>query len=196
MLNKIVLATHNNHKLQEVRDILSPLGIEVLGADEVGLTDTPETGTTFEENALQKARSAYQQIQVPVMADDTGLCISALNGAPGLFSARFAKQCGGYPSVFDEIWHQMGNNPDRSANFTCCIALVTGPDKDDEHIFIGQMFGKIDSKASGTNLFGYDPIFIPNGYSESCGVLGPEIKNKISHRARALEKLCTFLKQS
>jgi XTP/dITP diphosphohydrolase len=196
MLNKIVLATHNNHKLQEVRDILSPLGIEVLGADDVGLTDSPETGTTFEENALQKARSAYQQIQVPVMADDTGLCISALNGAPGLFSARFAKQFGGYPTVFDEIWRQMGSNPDRSANFTCCIALITGPNKTDEHIFIGQMFGKIDSKASGTNLFGYDPIFIPDGYSDSCGVLGPEIKNRISHRAKALEKLCDFLKQS
>ena len=195
MIDQIVLATHNAHKLEEVRTILKPLGIKVLGGDEVGLQDVAETGSTFAENALLKARAAYHQINKPVLADDSGLSISALNGHPGIYSARFAKENGGYPAVFDVVWQQMGQNPDRSAFFTCCMALVTGITEADEHLFIGKMTGKIADRASGTHLFGYDPIFIPDGYRETCGVLEPEIKNRISHRAKALEQLIDFLKQ-
>ena len=193
-MHKIVIATHNIHKLEEFRAIFAPLGIEVLGGDEVGLKDVEETGTTFEENALLKARHAYQQIGIPVLADDSGLCIKALNDAPGLYSARFAKENGGYPAVFQAVWNKMGDNPDRSAYFKCCIAFVTGPKETDEHIFIGKMTGRISDKATGTHLFGYDPIFIPDGYDKTCGELEPEIKNKISHRANATTKLIAFLK--
>lgn len=191
-MRKIVLATHNAHKLEEFRAILTPLGIEVLGADDVGLTDVEETGTTFEENALLKAKNAYQQLKMPVLADDSGLCIKALNDAPGLYSARFAKENGGYPAVFNAIWDKMGDNPNRSAYFKCCIAFVTGPKETDEHIFIGKMTGRISDRATGTHLFGYDPIFIPDGYDKTCGELEPEIKNKISHRANATKKLIAF----
>ena len=193
MLTKIVLATHNAHKLAEVQAILRPLGITVIGGDEAGLKDVEETGTTFEENALLKARAAYHQIHLPILADDSGLCISALNGKPGIHSARFAKEHGGYPAVFEEVWRLLKDKSDWSAHFTCCIALKTGNTPDDEHIFIGQMPGKIAPRASGTHLFGYDPIFVPDGYTETCGVLEPDIKNKISHRAKALAKLTQFL---
>jgi len=195
MFKKIVLATHNAHKLEEVRAILAPLGIEVLGGDEVGLKDVPETGTTFEENSRLKARAAFEQIGLPVLADDSGLCITALNGEPGLHSARFAKEHGGYPTVFDKVWQLLKDKSDWSAYFVCCMVLKTGPNPADEHVFIGKMMGKIAPEASGTHLFGYDPIFIPDGYQDTCGVLEPEIKNRISHRAKALEKLVAFLKE-
>jgi len=194
MIQKIVLATHNAHKLEEVRAILKPLGVEVLGGNEVGLKDIEETGETFEENSRLKARAAYTQVQMPVLADDSGLCIKALGDKPGLHSARFAAEHGGYPAVFDTVWQALKPHQDWSAYFICSMVLKTGPLPTDEHVFIGKMTGKIAPKASGTHLFGYDPIFIPDGYTETCGVLEPEIKNKISHRAKALEKLTEFLK--
>lgn len=194
-MRKLVLATHNQHKLEEVRAILSPLNIEVLGGDDVGLKDVPETGATFAENALLKARAAYEQIHIPVLADDSGLCIAAMNDEPGLYSARFAKEHGGYPAVFDEVWKRMGNNPNRSAYFVCAMALVVGPKKEDVYSFLGRMNGQIADKASGTHLFGYDPIFIPEGYQETCGVLDSGIKNQISHRAKALGQLVAFLNE-
>ena len=195
MIQKIVLATHNAHKLEEVRAILSPLGIEVLGGDDVGLKDVEETGQTFEENSRLKARAAYEQVKMPVLADDSGLCITALNGAPGLHSARFAAEYGGYPAVFDVVWEQLKPYSDWSAYFICTMVLKTGPNPADEHLFIGKMTGKIAPRASGTHLFGYDPIFVPDGYTDTCGVLEPEVKNRISHRAKALESLTTFLKK-
>jgi len=194
MIKKLVLATHNAHKLEEVRAILAPLGIEVLGGDDVGLTDVAETGTTFEENSRLKARSAFEQVKLPVLADDSGLCITALNDEPGLHSARYAAENGGYPAVFDAVWKRLKPYQDWSAHFVCCMVLKTGAGVADEHVFIGRMDGKIAPQASGTHLFGYDPIFIPNGYTDTCGVLEPEIKNKISHRANALKQLVEFLK--
>ncbi|MDY6407985.1 MAG: RdgB/HAM1 family non-canonical purine NTP pyrophosphatase [Pseudomonadota bacterium] len=194
MIKKIVLATHNAHKLEEVRAILTPLGIEVIGGDEAGLKEIAETGTTFEENSRLKACAAYEQLKLPVLADDSGLCITALNGRPGLYSARFAAEHGGFPAVFDTVWKELKPFSDWSAYFICTMVLKTGPHVDDEHLFMGKMLGHIAPRASGTHLFGYDPIFIPDGYTDTCGVLEPEIKNQISHRARALAKLVEFLK--
>ena len=128
-----------------------------------------------------------------MLADDSGLCINALDGAPGLHSARFAAEHGGYPAVFDTVWERLKPFDDWSAYFICSMVLKTGPLPTDEHLFIGKMTGKIAPRASGTHLFGYDPIFMPDGYTETCGVLDPEIKNKISHRAKALAELVTFL---
>lgn len=195
MTNKILLATHNAHKLSEFQALLAPLGLTVVGADAVQLPDIAEVGTTFAENALIKARSGFDHTGIPTLADDSGLCITALQDKPGIYSARFATENGGYPAVFETVFDLLKDKPDRSAAFVCCLALVTGPNAADAHLFTGRMPGRIDNKASGTHTFGYDPIFIPDGYDVSCGVLDPDIKNRISHRARATEQLIAFFKK-
>jgi len=194
MMNKILLATRNPHKLSEFQALLDPLGVTVVGADEVGLPDVEETGETFWENALMKARSGYRRTGIPTVADDSGLCITALQGQPGIRSARFATENGGYPAVFETVFNLLKDKSDRSAAFVCCLALVTGPNAADEHLFTGRMTGRIDNQATGEHTFGYDPIFIPDGFDVSCGVLDPEVKNRISHRARATAELIAFLK--
>lgn len=191
MFNKLVLATQNSHKLAEVRAILMPLGITVIGGVEAGLKDVAENGTTFEENALIKARAGFVQTGMPTLADDSGLCITAMKGEPGIHSARFASENGGYPAVFDVVQKWMGNNPDRSAYFCCCLALVVR--EGEEYLFTGKVNGTIAEQPTGTHLFGYDPIFIPEGYTQSFGVLDETVKNNISHRARAMKQLVDFI---
>lgn len=190
-MRKILLATHNAHKLGEVRAILSRAAVEVIGAGEVGLPDTEETGATFEENALLKARAGFLRTGLPTLADDSGLCIRALNDAPGVHTARFAQQHGGYPAVFDVIQKMLGDAPDRRAFFKCCLALIT---EKEQHLFIGEAHGRISRHPRGDRLFGYDPIFVPDGYHQTFAELDESIKNSISHRARALEKLVSFLR--
>ncbi len=191
MLSRLVLATQNAHKLAEVRAMLAPLGITVIGGGEAGLVDVPENGTTFAENALIKARAGFQQTGMPTLADDSGLCIAAMGDAPGIRSARFASEHGGYPAVFDVVQRLIGDNPDRSAYFMCCLALVT--EDGAEHVFTGRVDGTIARTATGTHLFGYDPIFVPTGYDASFGALDEAVKNRISHRARAMCQLVDFL---
>ncbi len=191
MLDKILLATHNAHKLEEARALLAPFGITVVGGDEVGLTDVAETGKTFVDNALLKAQAGFAQTGLPTLADDSGLCIAALGGAPGTHSARFAAEHGGYPAVFTEVQNRIGDNPDRSAYFECCLAFVTGDGP--AHVFSGRVPGTIAREATGTHLFGYDPIFVPDGYTDSFGVLGNDVKNNLSHRARAMKLFMKFL---
>lgn len=193
MLNRLVLATQNAHKLAEVRAMLAPLGITVVGGAEVGLTDVPENGVTFEENALIKARAGFAQTGIPTLADDSGLCITAMGGEPGIKSARFASENGGYPAVFDVVQRLIGDSSDRSAYFCCCLALVTG--EGEEHLFAGRVNGTIAPSPTGTHLFGYDPIFVPDGYDKSFGELDEKIKNSISHRACAMKKLVDFFKE-
>ncbi len=192
-MKKIVFATHNEGKLREVRQILEPLNIEVLGASDLDLPDVPETGETFKENALLKATAIHRLTGLPTLADDSGLCINALNGQPGLFSARFAKQHGGFPAVFDKLNEMLAEEIDRSAYFICVMALVSGADK--EHVFVGHVDGTILHEPHGVHGFGYDPVFQPDGYAETMAVLGDDVKNKISHRAKALEQLFGFLKE-
>lgn len=192
MIEKLVFATHNPNKLAEVRRILEPLGIQIIGAGELNLADVEETGTTFRENALLKARAAFEQTGLPVLADDSGLCIEALNGAPGIFAARFAAAHGGYPAVFDYLNEQLVGKS-RAAHFICTMVLILSDGQ--EVVFEGRVDGVLDEKPSGPHTFGYDPIFVPNGYAETFGVLEPDIKNKISHRARALALVEQFLAQ-
>ncbi len=192
MTQKLVFATHNRNKVAEVRQILEPLGFEILSADDLNLVDVEETGTTFRENALLKARAAFAATGQAVMADDSGLCIPALDGAPGIYAARFAAAHGGYPAVFDYL-NQMLAGKDRSAYFICTIALIL--QNGEEFVFEGRVDGQLDERPSGPHTFGYDPIFVPQGYSETFGVLEPDVKNKISHRARALEQLRAFLEK-
>lgn len=191
-MKKLIFATHNPNKLREVRQILTPLNIEVIGADESGIPDIEETGTTFLENALLKAQHAFNMTGLPALADDSGLCIQALNGAPGLYSARFAAQNGGYPSVFEKITELMGNNPDKSAYFICLMVFVWR--RNEYQAFEGRIHGHITNQPEGLEGFGYDPIFIPEGFSKPVATLPAEEKNKLSHRAKALEQVFCFLK--
>ena len=123
-MKKLLIATHNKHKLQEFRLVLEPLGIEVLGSDDVHIPDCDETGTTFQENSLQKALWSMKHAQLPTLADDSGLCIHALDDAPGVFSARFAQENGGYEKTFKVIFDRLKKTKDWSAHFTCCLCLL------------------------------------------------------------------------
>lgn len=190
MIKKIVMATNNANKLREVREILSPLGIDVVSQKEAGADVEPEeNGVTFEENALIKAKAVYDITGVPVIADDSGLCVDALDGRPSVYSARYAPKGQECEKLLDEMKDVSEN--DRTAYFECCIALVT---VDGETQFMtGRCYGKISREARGTNGFGYDPVFL---YGEkTLAEMTSEEKNKISHRAEALAKLCDYLRK-
>lgn len=189
----ILIATHNKNKLAEFRTLLDPLGYHVLGADDVDLPDIEETGTTFRENSAQKAIAAAEKTNLMTVADDSGFCVHALNNEPGLFSARYAKSNGGYTKTFEILFERLKNMQDWSAHFECCLCLAY-PNKE-SLFFEGQVFGKITRQVDDScGAFGYDPIFVPDGYEKTFGGMSAEIKNKISHRARALEKLVAYLK--
>lgn len=191
MVHKLVFATHNENKLKEVREMLKETGLTVIGADELNLPDVEETGETFKDNALLKAYAAHRATGLPALAEDSGICIRALNGAPGVYSARFSKKHGGFPAVFDYITAQMGDNPDRSIYYQATMALIF--DETDIQVFDGVLEGMWADAPKGLNGFGFDPMFIPNGYDKTLGELGPDVKNGISHRSRALKKVYDYL---
>lgn len=193
-MKKIIFATHNEHKLTEVRAILEPLGYKVLSAGDLNLPDVEETGTTFKDNALLKAYEGYKHTSVPVLAEDTGLCIRALNGEPGVYTKRYAEQHGGFPKVFDVLAERMKDNPDKSAYFNCTMALVI--DETRAEVFEGIFEGTILPSPQGNNGFGYDPVFVPNGYDKTVAELSDDEKNTISHRALALKKVAKFLENN
>lgn len=181
-----LLATNNAGKLAELRPIFASLGLECVSMREAGASSDPEeTGVTFEENAFIKARAAMEASGMPAVADDSGLMVDALGGAPGVMSARFA---GGH-DVSDEekcafLLEKMADKEQRSARFVSCIACVF-PDGG-ELSARGECEGSITRAPRGESGFGYDPVFVPEGFGETFAELGPEIKNGISHRARAL----------
>lgn len=202
---KIVFATNNQHKLQEVRQILGD-SIEVLSLSDIDChTDIPETGTTLQENARQKARYVWDHYHISVFADDTGLEVEALGGAPGVYSARYAAMqpanaLGQTPRGHDSeanmarLLHELGENNNRRARFRTVIALLLENEGTaSEHLFEGIVGGEITRERSGVGGFGYDPIFRPDGYDKTFGELPAEVKNQISHRARATQRLCAFL---
>ncbi len=191
-MKTFVLASHNTHKLEEIQRILLPLNIQIIDSKTAHLPDVIETGETFKENAVLKATEGFKQTKMPVLADDSGLCISALNDAPGVYSARFAAKHGGFPAVFDVLNEQLKEKPNRKAHYVCVIALAMSETQ--VYTFEGEMHGTLALSPEGTNGFGYDPLFIPDGYRKTLGCISAEEKNKISHRAKALEKLFEFLK--
>lgn len=192
---KLLVATHNAHKLKEFREILGPLGYEILGSDDIGLSDPEETGQNFHENSYQKALHAVRETGLMSLADDSGLCIHVLNGEPGIFSARYAKQNGGFPTVFNVLFDRLKNQSDWSAHFNCCLCLLKPSDINKPFYFEGQVYGHLTNKPDDSlEKFGYDPIFVPDGYDKPFGALPAEVKNQLSHRGRALEKLITYLK--
>ena len=210
---KIVFATNNEHKLSEIRAILGPK-FEVVSLADIGChEDIPETGATLEENALMKAEYIYDKYHLSCFADDTGLEVEALNGAPGVYSARYAslesvatesQQTLSHDSEANmaRLLRELENNNNRKARFRTVIALIQKKDVcpcgctsiKQIHKFEGIVNGEIIREKRGGEGFGYDPIFQPEGYTETFAELGADIKNKISHRARAVAKLAEFLR--
>ena len=187
---KLVLATHNQHKVEEVGAILKATvaDLELLGYEG---PEPVEDGTSFLENALIKARAAFAHTGLPSIADDSGIAVEILGGSPGIFSA-------GWSGTRDNATNRNlllaqlkdVREEDRSASFVCTIALVT---EDSEVSFTGIWLGKVATQEQGENGFGYDPVFIPEGFEVTAAELYPELKNSMSHRALALEQLATYL---
>ena len=188
---KIVFATNNQHKLSEIRQILGSR-VEVLSLKDIGCdVDIPETGSTLEENALQKAQYVYDHYHIDCFADDTGLEVDALGGAPGVYSARYAGGEGHDSEAnMTKLLGELGENNNRHARFRTVIALIQ---HGEVHEFEGIVNGQIIRERRGGEGFGYDPIFQPDGYDQTFAELGLEVKNNISHRARATQKLADYL---
>ena len=201
-MKRIVFATNNQHKLQEIRDILGS-GYEVVSLKEIGCdVDIPETGNTLEENALQKAQYVYDHYHVSCFADDTGLEVEALDGAPGVHSARYAEGTDHDSEAnMAKLLRELDGKENRLARFRTVICYIEKQDVcpcgrtsiKKIHQFEGIVNGHIATEKHGTEGFGYDPIFVPEGYDQSFAELGEEIKNGISHRARAVAKLVEYL---
>ena len=191
---KIVFATNNKHKLEEIKDILGK-DFEIVSLDEIGChEDIPETGLTLEENARQKSSYVVEHYGQNCFADDTGLEVDALNGEPGVHSARYAEGTDHDSEAnMRKLLSKMSNVKDRIARFRTVISLIINGV---EHQFEGRVEGRIATEKHGNEGFGYDPIFIPEGYDKSFAELGEEVKNQISHRARAVKKLAEYLSSS
>ena len=193
---KIIFATNNAHKLSEIRDILGEQ-FDILSLSDIGChDDIPETADTLEGNALLKAQYITEHYGMSCFADDTGLEVDALGGAPGIYSARYAGGEGHDSEAnMTKLLNELGENNNRKARFRTVIALLEVNDGEvTKHLFEGIVNGSIIRERRGTEGFGYDPIFQPDGYQQTFAELGMDIKNTISHRARAVKKLAEFLK--
>ena len=188
---KIVFATNNKHKLEEIKDILGK-EFEIVSLAEIGChEDIPETGSTLEENARQKSFYVVEHYNQNCFADDTGLEVEALNGEPGVHSARYAEGTDHDSEAnMRKLLANLEGKDNRKACFRTIISLIIDGV---EHQFEGKVEGRIATEKHGKEGFGYDPIFIPEGYDKSFAELGEEIKNQISHRARAVKKLAEYL---
>lgn len=194
---KIVFATNNEHKLSEIRAVV-PANIQVLSLQDIGChADIPETADTLEGNAMQKARYVWDHYHTSVFADDTGLEVDALNGRPGVYSARYAGGKGHDSEAnMSKLLAELEGQQNRSARFRTVIALILDRGGNGEPIvkeFEGEVKGSITTARQGASGFGYDPIFLPDGRSETFAEMGAEEKNKISHRARAVARLTQYL---
>ena len=193
-MKEIIFASHNQGKIKEIRQLLSPLGVRVLSSDDIDLPDVEETGSTFEENAALKALSIAKLKNVPCLADDSGLCVDALGGRPGVYSARYAPHRD-FKKAMQMLLKEMldTKNPNRNAHFSC--VLVLGNPDGTYRAFEGRVDGKINYEPKGESGFGFDPVFVPDGYEQTFAELGASVKNKISHRGRALAKFVLFMKK-
>ena len=190
MKKKLVFATNNAHKLEEIAFILGDK-IELLSLKDIHCqADIPETADTLEGNAIQKAEYIHQHYGMDCFADDTGLEVEALNGAPGIYSARYAGEGHDSEANMKKLLENMQDKENRKAQFRTAICLIMDGET---HLFEGIVKGEIIKEKKGGAGFGYDPIFVPEGYDLTFAELGNDIKNTISHRAKAVEKLCSFL---
>ena len=189
---KLLFASSNEHKIAEIKAIL-PHGVQLISLKEIHFHDEiPETADTIEGNAIQKATFLAEKMNIPCFADDTGLIIPALNGEPGVYSARYAGPQRNADDNMDLVLEKLKDQPDRSAHFTTVIALYINHKV---HVFEGKVEGKIGRDKRGTNGFGYDPIFRPDHSDKTFAEMSSEEKNSMSHRAQALEKMMDYLKR-
>ena len=184
---KLVLATHNKGKVREIGDLLAPYHIEVVSAAELDLAEPEETGTTFIANAELKAKAAAEASGLPALADDSGLEVAALDGAPGIHSARWAGKERDFGAAMTKVEEALAGAADRRANFTAALALCW-PDGHCE-IFEGFVHGRLVWPPRGDRGFGYDPVFVPNGHAITFGEMDPAKKHTMSHRADAFRQL-------
>lgn len=183
----LVIATHNSGKAREIAGLLRPYVKNFHTAADLDLPEPEETGSTFAENAILKARAAALGGGRPALADDSGLAVHALGGAPGIYSARWAGPDKNFNEAMERVHAELGENPDRRAAFVCVLAMAW-PDGHAES-FEGRVEGKIVWPPRGDRGFGYDPVFVPEGYGETFAEIDPAEKNRLSHRAQAFEKL-------
>jgi XTP/dITP diphosphohydrolase len=183
-----VVASHNPGKVKEIRELIAPFGIETIGASELGLAEPEETGTTFAENAALKADAAMFISGLPALSDDSGLCVAGLDGAPGIFSARWAGAEKDFRIAMARVEQELRekNCHDMRAHFVCALALAAPGEQ--TQIFEGRIFGALTFPPRGVKGFGYDPIFVPEGHRLTFGEMEPDAKHAMSHRARAFAK--------
>lgn len=200
-MRKLVLASSNPGKLREFRQMLGPLGIEVVPQFELGISDADEPHETFVENALAKARHASRYSDLPAFADDSGICVNALNGAPGVFSARYATADAGGREEQDrrnneKLIAELQDKSDRGAHYYCVIVTVRHAEDPEPLIAEGRWFGEVAASPRGENGFGYDPYFFLPSLGKSAAELAPDGKNEISHRGQALRRLVEMLRDA
>jgi XTP/dITP diphosphohydrolase len=187
--DRIVIATHNAGKARELAELFATVGVETVSAAELGIDEPDETGESFAENAALKAVAAAKGSALPALADDSGLEVKALGGEPGIHSARWGGPAKDFGLAMERVHRELtdAGADDLTANFTCVLALAA-PDGEVQ-IHEGKVFGTLAWPPRGTRGFGYDPIFVPQGYDQTFGEMEPSLKDSISHRARAFEKL-------
>jgi len=196
--DKLVIATHNAGKLREIAALVEALGIAVVGADELGLPEPEEIGNSFADNADLKAREAADLSGLPALADDSGLCVDAIQGRPGIFSARWAEDESGnrdWMRAMEKVWREVqATEPDAApaAHFACALAIAW-PNDGQVETFEGRVDGTLAWPPRGDKGFGYDPIFVPAGRDVTFGEMDPDEKHRISHRADAFRKLLAAL---
>lgn len=192
-MREILLASGNAHKLEEFQEILKPLGYDVRSLKDMNITmDVDETEDTFEGNAILKVKALLPHYQGSIISDDSGISIAALDGGPGVMSARFMGEKTSYELKNQFIVDQVKASDDKSAYYTCAIAYYDGKQI---HVFKGEMHGTIASERRGNHGFGYDPIFIPEGYQTTLAEMTSDKKNAISHRKKALDQLVEYMKK-
>lgn len=191
---KLVIASSNKNKVKEIRELLNHIDLEVLSKNELEIEkfETIEDGESLEENSLKKAKDLRERVNYMVIADDSGLFVNSLDGEPGVYSSRYAGFEGRDDLNIEKLLKNL-KNKNKDAHFKTVITLIAEDDK--VYIVEGSCHGEIASIPRGSNGFGYDPIFIPKGYNKTFAELGDEIKNKISHRAKALEKLKVIIEK-
>ena len=197
---KLVIATHNPGKLREISELIAPLGIECVSAAELGLPEPEEIGVSFADNADLKAREAADLSGLPALADDSGLCVDALHGRPGIFSARWAEDETGdrdWMRAMERVWREVeaaGEDAGHDAHFTCALAIAW-PNDGQAETFEGRVEGALVWPPRGDKGFGYDPMFVPAGHEQTFGEMEPAQKHGMSHRAAAFAKLLQALQE-
>jgi XTP/dITP diphosphohydrolase len=188
--SRLVIASHNAGKVAEIGELLAAYRIETVAAASLGLPEPEETGATFEDNAALKASAAAEASRLPALADDSGLVVPALGGAPGIYSARWAGPERDFQLAMARVERELAER-DRGAHFVAVLALAWPGGE--MHLFRGEVYGRLVFPPRGDRGFGYDPIFVPAGHAETFGEMGPAVKTHITHRARAFEKLAASI---